>query len=178
MLKKSLFFLFLCSSVFGMDIVIDKTHDTNNIADSLILEDHSKKKEIQNIVIGLLRHPVKKILTDPVALRMWQDDEKAAKKRLSWSEAKAFCKRSEHAGYKNWYLPSMRELEEIVEYTRHTPAIKEGFVHTANYYYWSSSVYAKNTASAWTVNFTLGSTRDDTMDKANNVRCVRRIQKN
>jgi hypothetical protein len=71
-------------------------------------------------------------------------------------------------------LPTLIELESIVNYGRSAPAIDTtAFPNTPSNYFWSSSLPANNPSAAWVVAFYLGHTNSSPMPTANRVRCVR-----
>jgi hypothetical protein len=84
---------------------------------------------------------------------MWQDDDKAKSIKLSWSKAKKYCKDSDYMGFDDWYLPNVYELEGIVDFNKHNPAIKDGFKNVVSKRYWSSSVSRMFSTNAWAVDF-------------------------
>jgi len=64
------------------------------------------------------------------------------------------CEALDYAGKQDWRLPNVKELMSIVNYGRYSPSIDPTFFsNTQSLYYWSSSICASNTASAWSVYF-------------------------
>jgi len=75
-----------------------------------------------------------------------------------------------------WRLPSLPELQSIVDVTRFQPAIDQGaFPETPQDFFWTSTVYARATvaAEAWSISFRWGSLLHDATTSAKRVRCVR-----
>ena len=73
---------------------------------------------------------------------------------LKWEDAIDFAEALEFAGYDDWYLPEIKELETIVDYGRSNPAIDPTyFPASQSDRYWSSTTYVDDTSLAWFVNF-------------------------
>jgi hypothetical protein len=81
---------------------------------------------------------------------MWQKDGSA--ERMEHNNTEAYCKNSDIGGYKDWRMPTVEELESIIDRTKRNPAINPVFkCESASY--WSSSPYAVYTDNAWYVHF-------------------------
>ena len=117
-------------------------------------------------------------VTDNKTGLMWVKDGTSAEcnngKTLKWQEAIDFCKGLDFAGHKDWRLPTIQELQSIVDYGAYNPAIdKEYFHNTQCNYYWSSTTYAYVTGYAWSVHFYYGNVNDGSKTYSNYVRPVR-----
>ena len=56
--------------------------------------------------------------------------------------------------YDDWRLPNRNELQSLVDYSRHVPAINTTyFPNTVSSYYWSSTTYASSPNTAWLIYF-------------------------
>ena len=79
-------------------------------------------------------------------------------KKLNWQDAVDFCKNLEFAGHDHWRLPSITELESLVDKSRLNPALPEShpFLNVRGSYYWSSTTYANYTYNAWNVSMSDG----------------------
>lgn len=72
----------------------------------------------------------------------------------SWTESLALAKSTSFAGRSDWRLPNRKELESIVEFCGHSPAINLVlFPATPSERFWSSSTYLPDAARAWEVYF-------------------------
>lgn len=85
-----------------------------------------------------------------------------------WLDAVAFCRELTYGGTNDWRLPNLRELQSLVDYGRHSPALcdttgagpwKEGdpFINALKGGYWTSTTYAEDGRDyAWSVSLNLG----------------------
>lgn len=79
-----------------------------------------------------------------------------------------------YCGYSDWRLPTVSELENLVNLDRSDPAIDTVyFPETKVAYYWSVSPHAKYDDFAWAVNFADGNSIYRNRDNAYYVRLVR-----
>jgi len=111
-------------------------------------------------------------ITDKSTSLMWQKEN--ADSLMDWNAAIAYCENMTLAGYDDWRLPTIKELNSIVDYALFNPAINsEIFPYTASDRYWSSttSVFDKN--KAWAINFKFGSSTFYDKEGFCNVRAVR-----
>jgi len=113
------------------------------------------------------------VFTDNDTGLMWQDNSDAKTVKKSWSAAKEYCQDLKLAGKSDWRLPSIKELQSIVDIKKKDPAIKEGFKNVASEYYWSSSEYVGDGIGAWSVHFRAGVTYWINKSHEYYVRCVR-----
>ncbi len=103
----------------------------------------------------------------------WQDDSASKTVKRDYSGAKAYCEALTLAGKSDWRLPTIKELQSIVDIGKYKPAIKSGFKNVASGDYWSSSVDVSDSGSAWDVYFKGGYTFDHSKSDECYVRCVR-----
>jgi len=111
------------------------------------------------------------IVTDNLNGLMWQDD--AVGSTMTWADAGTTCDSLSLGGHDDWRLPSIDELESIVDFGRVNPAINSVFVNTASYVYWSSTTYVYYTGFAWAVGFDDGDTGAHYKGNYYYARCVR-----
>jgi len=84
---------------------------------------------------------------------MWAKE--GSSKELNFADAEKYCKDSKIGGFKDWRLPTVKELISIVDYEKYRPAINPVFKCESSWY-WSGSSYADGADSAWVVYFGSG----------------------
>ncbi len=124
-------------------------------------------------------------ITDTCAGLMWRQDTADIngdgkvdhEDAPEWCDALAYCENLTVAGHDDWRLPSVRELQSIVEYGRSNPAIDPVFGALAtspDRAYWSSTSIARFPDFAWLVFFDYGRVSSIGGDRADGyVRAVR-----
>ena len=99
---------------------------------------------------------------------VWQQ---ASSKGMDWEDALAYCKNAKTAGYDDWRLPGVKELQVLVDYSGYFPAIDPMFScteminegGTKDYgYYWTSSTHVGHDEyhTAWYVAFGMALGKD------------------
>ncbi len=74
---------------------------------------------------------------------------------LTWKEAIDFAENLDFAGYSDWRLPNVKELQSIVDYGSSAPAISPLFSGTRSYY-WTSTTFLPVPDFAFFVEFKTG----------------------
>ncbi len=101
-------------------------------------------------------------ITDNASGLMWLEVDLGV--AVDWEEALSLAESSEFAGYDDWRLPDVKELQSIVDYSGSYPAINQDYFtctelsENENYYFWTStSAYFSDASpeynSAWYVAF-------------------------
>ena len=123
---------------------------------------------------GLERDEASQSVTDKTHALVWQDDTTSASIKSSYKSAMAYCKNFRSDGSKDWRLPSVQELNTILDGGR-TPTISQVFKHAASDGYWAKS---EDSGSVVWVDFSDGATyKGPGMDRYLFVRCVRNKNK-
>jgi hypothetical protein len=95
----------------------------------------------------------------------------------TWAGSKTYCENLELAGFSDWRLPSIKELDALVDDSRISPALFPGTVThiEGEDRFWSSSEYGRPFSRAWTVLFTVGEASDIYYPNqfSGHARCVR-----
>jgi len=94
---------------------------------------------------------------------------------MTWEDALTACEGLDNfAGYDDWRLPNVKELQSIVDYGKLTaPRIDEAYFTCESIHYWVSTTKASVPANAWNVNFNNGYIFHHTKTTLNYVRPVR-----
>ncbi|WP_438008414.1 DUF1566 domain-containing protein [Sorangium sp. So ce321] len=118
---------------------------------------------------------------------VWQRDGKGdcsednIEGNCSQSMADNYCETLDFAGSTSWRLPTVQELQTIVDHSEHHPAIDQMWFREPDEDvpgYWSSTVYFLRRNSppadraAWSVSFQLGYAGKQQIDTNGRVRCV------
>jgi len=104
---------------------------------------------------------------------IWQDEKVVLKMQKTWDEAKLYCDSLNQHSTEGWRLPSIKELQSIVDPKQYRPAIISDFQYTTTFYFWSSTEYKKDRNQAWYVTFESGLTSISYKTIRNSVRCVK-----
>lgn len=152
----------LITSLSAYEIIIDKT-----------LKEKKVKTSTNYTYPPLERDDIKQIVYDPATKLIWQDNSEAKNTKKDWEVAKRYCSNLSHAGYSDWRLPSIKELESLADYSRFPNAYKKGFKNFTSSDYWSSSPYASHGSDAWYVYFKYGGSFFNFKTVKNYVRCAR-----
>ena len=111
-------------------------------------------------------------ITDKSKGLIWQKETPDS--TMDWNASITYCENMTLAGYDDWRLPTIKELNSIVDYGQFNPAINsEIFPYTASDKYWSSTTYIFENNKAWAINFEYGSATPYDKGTSYNVRAVR-----
>ena len=120
------------------------------------------------IMLSLSLSLASDVLTDNKTGLMWQDNSAAKNIKKDWQGAVALCKELRLAGHDDWRLPSIKELEKIIDI--------RGFKNVGGSgYYWSSTEHESSEEFAWMMNFKRGYEYNNYKTYERYVRCVRGI---
>lgn len=100
------------------------------------------------------------------------------RERKSFADAEAACAACRIGGFDDWHLPTVDELQTLIDRTRYNPAIDTTrFPATPARFFWSSSPDASDPDYAWIVNFYYGNVNLNPRRAHAFVRAVRSVDK-
>jgi c(7)-type cytochrome triheme protein len=114
---------------------------------------------------GLVRDRVTGLLWQRCSVgQFWngQGCEESSKRMItswfSWDQLDSAIERTiQESGQHGWRVPSIDELQTLVDFDCQQPAINANmFPNTANWRYWSSTAFADNPQYIWTLDFATG----------------------
>ena len=97
----------------------------------------------------------------------------------SGDTAVEYCSNLILNNHTDWRLPTLEELDTLVDYGKSSPAIESAYFNAddANYSFWSASTYQSGVYGigdkAWSLSFVDGSDSYNFKNKSLHVRCVR-----
>ena len=112
-------------------------------------------------------------VTDNLTGLMWTKNAQQILGYKTWSEAITACNDLDYAGYTDWRLPNVRELQSLIDHGKGNPALPLGhpFTSILNVDYWSSTTYFLNSGLAWYVYMIIGKV-DIKVKSSDNSCCV------
>ena len=93
--------------------------------------------------------------------------------KRNWTDATTHCGGLSLDGKTGWRLPSVKELQTIVDEKQLPPIDANAFPNTPTEDFWTSSLDPANPSYAWYVGFVDGDSFSRNMTTALRVRCVR-----
>ncbi len=128
---------------------------------------------------------------DNITGLQWQDNESVSKQWLTQENydagqynditgdtAASYCTALRLGGHSDWRLPSIGELETLIDYGKTNPTLSSDlFQNSIADTYWSSTTSAEYNDEAWRVFLDYGYSNYYSKDEGTNVRCVRDASK-
>ncbi len=161
MIKKLLQIILITTTLLSYEIQFSKSSSTK------------EKAPETKVKTALVRDNSKELVIDKDTGLMWQDNIDTKTIRKNRKDAKQYCRRLVFAGYKDWYLPRLKELKSIVDERNFNPAIRDGFKNIVPSHYWSSSPNLSDIVIALNIDFKSGKAYNNTRKGKAYVRCVR-----
>jgi len=117
----------------------------------------------------------KDVILDTATSLLWQDAPINKNALATYKEAQNYCKFLSIEKYKDFRLPTMKELQTLVNYHNYDPAILNGFKYVESTTYWTSTVFADDNTEYWTIDFEKGSRSVKATYYDRHFRCVQKL---
>jgi hypothetical protein len=188
-MKKTALAILMLSSIVNADAnlgnlptgVTKNSYDANG---NIVKDDAYYKRGGEKTYDVKVGNDGNKIIIDNLTKLQWQDHSDNKDKTFKWDDAVKYCNDLVYAGYSDYRLPSINELQSIVDYGKSAPSINSVFRSTSSSYYWSSTVKDTNTYKdsegksytgyPWVVYFNYGNSGNySNKTDSYYVRCVR-----
>lgn len=101
-------------------------------------------------------------VTDRATGLMWTKDSQPIPIEMNWYDAIKACNDFVFAGYDNWRMPNVRELQSLIDFGAYDPALPGDHPFTnvqTSAPYWSSTTSMPHSAQAWSVGMLNGNVR-------------------
>ena len=118
----------------------------------------------------------KDVILDTTTKLLWQDAPINKDAQVTYKEARAYCKYLKIGKYHNFRLPTLYELQSIVDYNNYDPAILKGFKYVTSTSYWTTTPFADDNSEVWTINFDKGSRSTKAKYYDRHFRCVQKLK--
>ena len=115
------------------------------------------------------------IVTDHTNKLMWQDNIEVTQYLENYTTSKVYCDTLILNGYIDWRMPSIKELQKIVDLNKKN-SIDQNFKFVMPNYYNTTTSFQKDDTYQWVVDFKSGKTITNKKRDKNYVRCVRDIK--
>jgi len=92
---------------------------------------------------------------------------------MTWDEAKEYAQWLSLGGKRDWRLPSLAQLESLLDRSRYRPVMREEVPFRDERSYWSSTTFEEDTSTAWIVMFEGAYVLSYYKINCYHVRCVR-----
>ncbi|MEA3522557.1 MAG: DUF1566 domain-containing protein [Campylobacterota bacterium] len=122
-----------------------------------------------NIDTSYVRDSKKDIVTDTKSSKMYHDATSSQK--MNFPSANKYCQDMAYLDYKNWRVPSKKELRSVLELSRRGVTIKHAFKNIKEDIFWSST--EDDYKKAWYFDLDLGRYGSRKQTKEFYVFCVR-----
>lgn len=113
------------------------------------------------------------IVVDNKQQLMWQDNEETSLYQENITIGKTYCENLILNSYTDWRIPTIKELQTILDVQEKKIAINKEFQYTKASRYWSSTPVFENKNSFWYVDFSTGEIDYQTQNQKYSIRCVR-----
>jgi len=148
--------------------------NTNNPDKNATLYVRCVSSDVTTTSSPYTRDSVNEVVLDTSTNLMWEDTPNTIDPNNSknWNDAIVQCENLDLAGYDDWKLPNINELDTIADKTTYGPAMSSKFKYRASLRFWSLTEQSDH-SKAWYTYFWCGCNDYQAKTTANQVRCVR-----
>ena len=118
----------------------------------------------------------KDVVYDTTTSLLWQDASINKKAVVTFTEATNYCKYLEIEEYKDFRLPTLTELQTLINYKKYKPAILDGFNYVESTTYWTTTPFADSEDEYWIIDFEKGARNAKSMYYDRHFRCVQKLK--
>ena len=119
----------------------------------------------------------KDVILDTTTSLLWQDSSINKDALVTYKEASNYCKHLKIDKYENFRLPTLQELQTIIDYNNYKPAILNGFKYVESTTYWTTTPFADDMSERWTIDFEKGARSVKAIYYDRRFRCVQKLKK-
>ncbi len=110
------------------------------------------------------------IVKDSSTKLKWQDSKRVILSK--WKHASMYCDKLSLNGYKDWRLPTIQELNTLIDDSKAKDTIYSPFIPTSDIF-WSATPVQGDKQFAWSVNFSDSLTQNADKTFLHALKCVR-----
>ncbi len=116
------------------------------------------------------------IFKDKETSLVWQDSQDNVELSITYYQSQEHCSNLVIGKYNNFRIPTMDELQTIIDYKNYDSAITNGFDYVANEAYWTTTPFADDEKVVWLIHFKRGErlVKDKHYDR--HIRCVQSLK--
>ena len=131
----------------------------------------SKNKELSNPFVKK-----QNIVIDKTTNLMWQDNSDTTDYLETITMSKTYCNNLILNSYTNWKMPTVKQLQTIIDVTKKKYTVKKQFKYTKQNKYWSLTPNINIEDKYWYVDFEKGIVEFDKKEQEYSIRCVRKVK--
>ncbi|WP_415395975.1 DUF1566 domain-containing protein [Sulfurimonas sp. CS5] len=113
-----------------------------------------------------------RVFIDKSTSLIWQDHQDNEDLSITYYQSKDYCADLVIGKYNNFRIPSLVELQSIVDYKNYNSAIKKGFDYVSDEYYWTTTPFVGEKNVVWLIHFKKGERTVKDMHYDRHIRCV------
>jgi len=113
-----------------------------------------------------------RVFVDKSTSLIWQDHQDNRELSITYYQSQDYCEKLVIGKYTDFRMPTLVELQSIVDYKNYKPAIKKGFDYVSDEYYWSTTPFAGEKKVVWLIHFKKGERTVKDMHYDRHIRCV------